>query len=96
MEFAPSRDHPSFGVGDPAVFKRNIALSFFEKTLFNDPSGHEFAILAPHRRGVGAEFHLKGRLIDPESGQRIEFLRIADRIGDPDVGETRHDAEHLD
>jgi hypothetical protein len=65
MKLAPSGDDPGFGVGFTDITERNIALGLFEKTVFDDTGGHEFAILAPHRRGVGAEFHLQGRLIDP-------------------------------
>jgi hypothetical protein len=74
VQLAPSGNNPGFGVRNAVEFERNIALSLFEKTLFDDPGGDFLAILSPQRRGVGAEFHLQGGFIDTEGGKGSSFF----------------------
>ena len=50
----------------------------------------EAAVAAGQRRGVDAERHPQGRLVDRQAGQRARVGRVGDGVADGDLGQAGH------
>jgi len=71
MQLAAAADEESVGRFGGFDAQAEVYLELPEEPCAELPGGRELALAAGERRGVDAEGHLHGRLVDCDPGQRV-------------------------
>ncbi len=85
LQFAASGDDMGVGIQGRLDAKRDIALGLPIEPVANDAARHFVAFRAGEGAVVDGEGHRQGRRINRLGGERLHFLRVAERVGDVEL-----------
>ncbi len=68
--------------------QRHVMHQLFVQTVKNLTRSHKLTFFTAERRGVNAEEHRHGRLINGQRRQRFNVLRVADGVGNVQLAQT--------
>ncbi len=88
VKLAAARDVELVRVLGIVDLQRDVVAGLLEQSRANLATGQELAVVAGERRIVDLEGHVDGRLVDRQRRQPFDFRRIAQRLGNADVGDT--------
>ena len=88
MELAAAGDVELVGVLGVVDLQRHVVTCLLEKACTNLTAGQELAVAACKRGIVDLEGHVDGRLVDGQRRQPFNLRRIAQGLGNANVGDA--------
>ena len=89
VQFATTRNAERIGVFGFFYAQRNVVYQFFVQTIQDLTRRYELTFFTAERRGVNAEEHRNGRLINGECRQRFNVLRVANGVRNVQFAKAR-------